>query len=153
MVWKWDTCFRNSWISFDSPNQIPWDFKFKLFMLFLISPRNGKLICNANLMIFSKTYILQFSKNISRLVLQIGFLLLHKVGKSKNNLNLNLQMIWSGESKDIYKFLKHVSNFQTIQKHSNMHLNFYFSISKVSLNTIFLQLKNSLWLSFIVLEI
>ena len=86
-------------------------------MLFPILDRNGKLICNADLMIFSKTYILQFLKNISRLALQIGFLLLDKMGKRMNNLNLNSQVIWFAESEDICEFLKYVSHFQTIQKH------------------------------------
>ena len=79
--------------------------------------RNKKSFCNADLEIFLKNLILQFLKNISRLALQIGFLLLDKMGKMMNNLNLNFQVIWFAESKDIHEFLKHVSYFQAIQKH------------------------------------
>jgi len=44
-----------------------------------------------------------FFQNISKLALQIGFLLLSKVGKNMNNLNFKSQVIWSGQSEDIDK--------------------------------------------------
>ena len=122
-------------------------------MLFLILCRNRRLICNAHLMIFIKDLNLQFYKNISRLELQMDLIFLDKVWKSINDLNLKSQVIWSGESKDIHKFLKHVSHFQTIEKPSNMYLNIYFSLSKQSLNTILLHTKNSLWIFIILLEV
>ena len=74
-----------------------------------------KSFYNENLEIFWKNLILQLKKYISRSALQIGFLFLDRVGKRMNNLNLKSQVIWFGESKDIYKFLKHVSHIQTIQ--------------------------------------
>ena len=53
--------------------------------------------------IYLKNGKIMFFQNISKLVLQIGFRLLSKVGKNTNNLNFKSQVIWSGQSEDIDK--------------------------------------------------
>ena len=69
-------------------------------------------------------------QNISKLALQIGSLLLSKVGKNMNNLKFKSQVIWSGQSEDIDKYLKHACHFHSIQKPSNLKGNIFLLFQK-----------------------
>ena len=84
------------------------ELKFKLFILFSTLSRKEESTYNASLEIFLKPLILQFG-------IADRFPITWKVGKSMNNLSVNSQVIWYGESNDIQNFLKHVSHFQIIQ--------------------------------------
>ena len=87
----------------------------------------------------SCNYILKLQnevfQNISKLALQIGSLLLSKVGQNMNNLYFKSQVIWSGQSEDIEKKLERPSHFHSIQKHWNMKHFFYFFYLKSRLKS------------------
>ena len=80
------------------------------------------------------------------------FKLIIKMGNNLNNLYLNGQAIWYGGSRDIVKFLQHLSYFQSNRKVGYIESNVEFTWLKASLNYIFLVTKSSSVIPTIVLE-
>ena len=108
--------------------------------------------CNSGHEVMRKNRKNRFYRFFSRSPLQMFFKLIILMGNNLNNLYLNGQVIWYGGSRDIVKFLQHLSYFQSNRKVGYIESNVEFTWLKASLNYIFLVTKSSSVMPTIVLE-
>ena len=108
--------------------------------------------CNSGHEVMRKNRKNRFYRFFSRSPLQMFFKLIILMGNNLNNLYLNGQVIWYGGSRDIVKFLQHLSYFQSNRKVGYIESNVEFTWLKASLNYIFLVTKSSSVIPTIVLE-